>query len=81
MSTSKNEIITGIISTIAGASLIGGGTMVLRNAANDGAQDVKIERIEQRLDRFDESVKQLTGAVQSLDKNVAILSERLKEQE
>jgi peptidoglycan hydrolase CwlO-like protein len=73
----KTEFITGLISTVAGASLIGGGGMVLKAASDNAQQDTKIETIQHRQESLDATLEQLHASVQSLDKNVAVLNERV----
>lgn len=73
----KNEIIAGIASTIAGASLIGGGTMVLTSHRDNAVQDEAIKQIQDQQHTLDDTLKQLDQSVRTLDKSVAVLTEKV----
>lgn len=76
----KFEILSAVISTIAGASLIGGGTMVLTAHNENAVQDTKIEQHERQLNQLDETLKRFDATVQQLDKNVAVLNARMEKE-
>lgn len=77
----KNELITGIWTTVAGASLLGGGTMVLKSHNDNAVQDVAIQQVQDQQLALDDTLKQLDQSVRALDKSVAVLSEKVKAKE
>ena len=74
----KNEILSAVWSTIAGAALVGGGTMVLTAHNDNSVQDTKIEQHERQLNQLDETLKRFDSTVQQLDKNVAVLTSKVE---
>ena len=74
----KNEIIAGLVTTIAGASMLGGGTMVLNAHRDNSVQDAQIEDLKRGQDQLAQAVKELSTTAQSLDRNVAVLTERIE---
>lgn len=75
----KSEILNALVSTLAGASLIGGGTMVLTAHKENAVQDVAIKQIQDDQHALKGTLQQLDQSVRTLDKNVAVLAERVKE--
>lgn len=69
-----------IITAVAGTAIIGGGTVVLRSAQTNAVQEREIAQLQQEQGRARDAVDRLTDSVQNLDKNVAVLNERLKNQ-
>jgi len=69
-----------IVSAVAGASIIGGGTMVLTSHRDNAVQDQKIEVLEEQRRDLSHAVDELNQSVRQLDKNVTILNERLRKE-
>lgn len=69
-----------IVSAVAGASIIGGGTMVLTSHRDNAIQDQKIEVLEEQRRDLSNAVDELNQSVRRLDKNVTILNERLRKE-
>lgn len=69
-----------IVSAVAGASIIGGGTMVLTSHRDNAVQDQKIEVLEEQRRDLSNAVNELNQSVRQLDKNVTILNERLRKE-
>jgi len=74
----KSEILNAVWSTIAGAALVGGGTMVLKANSDNAVQDSKIESQEHQLEELNQTLQRFDATVQSLDKNVAVLNSRME---
>jgi hypothetical protein len=66
--------------TAAGATILGGGTMVLKNAQDNAVQTVLIDQNTLGDTKRDVTLEKLDEAVRKLDKNVAILTEQLKKE-
>lgn len=68
------SLMSGIVKTVAATALIGGGTMVLRNAQESAVQHTQLEEHDRRLS----AVEKLGDKLTETNNNVIILNERLK---
>lgn len=64
---------------LACAALTWLGASVVRSASDNTRQDEQIAAMKNRETARDAALEKLTDAVQALDKNVAVLNERLKD--
>ena len=79
--TIKNELAStfaGIAKAVAAATVIGGGTIVLGAHQTNAVQDSKIEQLQKSNAELGGAVDRLNDSVQALDKNVAVLNERMQ---
>lgn len=67
-----------LIVAAATGAIVGGGTMVLHTAQANAVQDNRLDTIEKQLPDLGAAVSDLNKTVQQLDKNVAVLNERMK---
>jgi hypothetical protein len=67
-----------IIVTAAGSTIVGLGAAVLGSAKTNAEQTVQIEQMSKHVEQTDVAITKLTETTQALDKNVAILNERLR---
>lgn len=81
MSVIRETLLNKVAASIAGAALIGGGTVVLSTAQTNAVQERHIAELERRAERSDDAIDRLNSTVQQLDKNVAVLNERLNTHE
>jgi len=63
---------------VSAATVLGGATMVVTSARSNAVQDRTITTLERDQITLGEAVKDLNNTVRALDKNVAVLNERLK---
>lgn len=74
-----SDVLTGTLKAIAAATIIGGGTVVLNTNREVAKHDLQLQRLSRDVDDVNTAAKELRDTVQSLDKNVAVLNERLRE--
>lgn len=60
----------------ASATVLGGGSMVLKSHTDNASQDVRIERVERAVEKID----QLSEKLDQTNTNLAILNERMEAQ-
>ena len=65
--------------TVAASCVIGGGTMVLNTATATSENTGRIDEIQEHQNKVDDALDRLDQSVRNLDKNVAVLNERLRE--
>lgn len=68
-----------IVVAVAGTSIVGLGTAVIGSATTNAKQDERIAQMSKHVEQTDAAIVKLTETTQQLDKNVAILNERLRE--
>lgn len=74
-----SDVLAGTVKAIAAASIIGGGTVVLNTNREVSKHDLQIQQLNRDVTEMNTAAKELRDTVQSLDKNVAVLNERMKE--
>jgi hypothetical protein len=77
----KNELASyfaGFAKTVAVATVLGGGTMLLGAHQTNAVQDQRIEQLQRDNAALGGAVEKLNTSVQQLDKNVAVLNERME---
>lgn len=67
-----------LIIAAASAGVLGGGTAVISTARENAVQAEQIATVQKQQADLSEAVKSLRDTTQQLDKNVAVLNERLK---
>lgn len=67
-------LLSGVVKTVAATALIGGGTMVLRNAQESAVQREQIAEHDRRIS----AVESLKDKLEITNNNIIILNERLK---
>jgi len=78
----KNEFASyfaGVAKAIAVGTIVGGGTMLLNAHNANAVQDQKIEQLRHDNAALGGAVEKLNTSVQALDKNVAVLNDRMRE--
>jgi hypothetical protein len=66
-----------VLATVLGTVLLGGGTMVLNAHRENSVQDKEIEQLKEDNTHLGDAVGKLNETVQALDKNVAVLNDRM----
>jgi len=63
---------------VSATTVVGSGTMIVTGASTNAAQDARITGVIQNQVNLSDAVNDLREIVQQLDKNVAVLNERLR---
>lgn len=79
--TIKTELAStfaGIAKAVATATVLGGGAMVLGAHQTNAEQGIQIEQLKKDNEQLGGAVERLNTSVQALDRNVAVLNDRME---